>query len=139
MGTNYYLLYNICATCKRAERLHIGKSSSGWCFGLQVIPENGIRDLGDWEKLFKKPDTAIENEYGKRITAEEMLDIICNRAINRPDATTLSFYPYSSLEALCTAENAIRCPNGLLRRKIDDERCIGHGSGTWDLIAGDFS
>jgi hypothetical protein len=30
-------------------------------------------------------------------------------------------------------------PNGLLRSKVDDVHCIGHGEGTYDYIAGDFS
>ena len=42
MGTNYYLhrpRTNECEHCGRADEappLHIGKSSSGWCFSLHV-------------------------------------------------------------------------------------------------------
>ncbi len=50
MGTNYYLHEKPdCECCGRPfEALHIGKSSSGWCFSLHVMPEDMINTLDDW-------------------------------------------------------------------------------------------
>lgn len=35
MGTNYYTKIKVCEHCKRYERIHLGKSSSGWRFTFQ--------------------------------------------------------------------------------------------------------
>jgi len=66
MGTNYYLVKNErppCPCCERTyvqERLHIGKSSGGWCFALHVIPEMGMllidsnpKVAGVWDYLIR--------------------------------------------------------------------------------------
>lgn len=46
MGTNYYLHTDVCKHCKRsADRVHIGKSSSGWPFlfrGYRKWPPDGV-------------------------------------------------------------------------------------------------
>lgn len=133
MGTNYYLLRDKCKCCGRAEKLHIGKSSGGWCFGLHVKDPNTDEDLPanlmEWEELFKNND--IMDEYGKSITKEEMMEIITDREFHGNHAHDPRFY----------IENAaIIGPNNLLRHKIAyGYSCIGHGSGTWDLIIGEFS
>jgi hypothetical protein len=42
MSTDYYLLKNVCPHCGKPEKeMQIGTSSSGWCFGLRVIPLYG--------------------------------------------------------------------------------------------------
>lgn len=114
MGTNYYLHTEPpCECCgkPRGEELHIGKSSGGWCFSLHVIPEDSINTLDDWQHLFSKPGTYIRNEYGERVTVEQMLKTITERSWR----------------------------NGLSRHQIDGKFCLGHGEGTWDYIAGEFS
>lgn len=109
MGTNYYLLKNVCPTCGRPEeRLHIGKSSVGWAFGLHVIPEEGIKTLDDWLPLMDAG--VIEDEYGTRIDKAAMLSYITNRSH----------------------------PRGLSRHEIDKRFCVGHGDGTWDYLVGEF-
>jgi hypothetical protein len=40
MGTNYYLVNK-----ETDERLHIGKSSGGWCFALRVHHDRHIDSL----------------------------------------------------------------------------------------------
>lgn len=72
MGTNYYWIKEdtTCPHCGRRDhdevRIHIGKSSCGWCFSLHVDPSIGIRSLDDWIERF---DTGfIEDEYGDRLS-----------------------------------------------------------------------
>lgn len=140
MGTNYYLHVlkdDACAHCKRPatiERLHIGKSSAGWCFALHVIPERNLRDLVDWVLLmaFAPPGTEIKDEYGRSTTFNELMEVIALREWS-PAAPT-KWSPTRLRE-----NNAEHGPNGLVRARVNAGHCIGHGSGTWDLIIGEFS
>jgi hypothetical protein len=78
MGTNYYLHIDACPTCRHPkEKLHIGKSSAGWCFSLHQIPEDDIMDLEDWIANFSRGE--ILNEYGESLTPKEMLEVITDR------------------------------------------------------------
>lgn len=130
MGTNYYLEeQEPCPHCGRPyERLHIGKSSGGWCFSLHIIPEKGINNLEDWRILWK--NKRIFDEYEKEISHAEMLRIITERKWEEPPKDPISWYFYNHAEV---------GPNNLARHKIDGTHCIGHGEGTWDLIIGYFS
>ena len=110
MGTNYYWHMNPCPHCGHPEeKLHIGKSSAGWCFSLHIIPERGINDLDDWKELWKEGNGKIIDEYSEEIPIDKMLEIITDFG-----------------------------PNGLLRHKVDGKFCVGNGKGTWDLIRGEF-
>lgn len=93
--------------------LHIGKSSGGWRFSLHVMPEHGIHDFMDWMAMATDPEWIIMNEY---------LDII-----NYVELIQLVAYRQSSPQ------------RELKYHTIDGRHCIGHGSGTWDLILGNFS
>jgi len=136
MGTNYYLIGDVCAHCGRGdERKHIGKSSAGWCFSLHVRPEEGINDLKDWDRLFRDPENKIEDEYGAAITADEMIKAITDRSGNVGVGKSMS---YSSWDEFYRRNHAVPGPKGLARHAIGDY-CVGHGDGTWDLIAGEFS
>jgi hypothetical protein len=133
VGTNFYLTPNppSCPHCGRPfERLHIGKSSGGWCFGLHVIPEEGITNLDDWKRLFADPKRMIVDEYGTTMSVEAMVGSITERASSGKHKWTAAEY----------AENhAVPGLNGLARSRVDGQHCVGHGAGTWDLIAGEFS
>lgn len=77
------------------QKIHIGKSSAGWRFGLCIYPKENpkhkgeswndkyldkpIESLHDWIELFNNPNNYIEDEYGNKITKEEMIDIIAHR------------------------------------------------------------
>jgi hypothetical protein len=158
MGTNYYFrkpLTNHCEHCGRSnppEELHIGKSSGGWCFALHVIPENDICSLADWEALW--PTGTIVDEYGDELVSNAMLRVITGRLSSKcwdsdwwaPQSfgTTLDGKPfmlpgYDSEEHFHRSNHSERGPNGLLRHRIDGHHCLGHGLGTYDYIAGDFS
>lgn len=133
MGTNYY--WHPQKPCDHCHRdyppIHIGKSSFGWCFSLHVDPSLGIRDLDDWVDRFQKEGTYIKDEYDQELGVDEMLDIITNRSFDRDFACT----------PLTTHESRYSCPgpSGLLRHKLSPDFCIGHGSGTWDLMVSEFS
>lgn len=140
MGTNYYLHQNTCDHCGRSdERLHIGKSSSGWCFSLCVHPWERINDLPEWVERWKTG--IIKNEYGDIITPEAMLEIITERSGSTPwDEREYGNKPfqYPSEAALHQSNESQRGPNNLLRHRIG-RWCVGHGAGTWDLIPEGFS
>ena len=124
MGTNYYWIDEN----KAADDppLHIGKASVGWCFSLHITEE--IRSLEDWRVVWARPGY-IKNEYGERLTIEEMLDVITNRSHPQP----LGWSP-----AEFSKNSAIPGPNNLARHAIG-WHVVAHGPGTWDLCEGYFS
>ncbi len=142
MGTNYYAKGN-------KEELHIGKSSVGWCFSLHVIPEREINDLIDWLNLLeeKKPNGrrvyTIHDEYGEKISIGDLVGVISGRYRDKSAKETFekSGYTsslYSSFEDFLEKNQAVPCPNNLLRHRVGNH-CVKHGSGTWDCITGEFS
>lgn len=140
MGTNYYLCKKgeklICPHClEDVNRRHIGKSSAGWVFALHVYPAEGIHDLRDWEKLWRDEAYQIEDEYGKVITHNKMLENITERSNLPWDQQT--WLPYANERNFHRSNHSLRGPNGLLRSQLS-ERCIKHGAGTWDCFVGHF-
>lgn len=135
MGTNFYAVIPETAPCDHcgrydvAERLHIGKSSAGWCFSLHVIPERGINTLEDWKTFLRQPNVIIEDEYHGIFGLGELLDRITKRGRSQPGNWTAQDY---------RANNAEPGPENLARHKIGSH-CVGHGEGTWDYIVGEFS
>lgn len=131
MGTNYYWFPEpFCL-----NPVHIGKSSAGWCFTLHVYPDGAhnipdeieVHDLDDWIELWERPNTAIRDEYGDPVTRDEMFE----RITNRGSGAKLT-------DGWLERNHAIRGPNGLARRRLD-ENCVSHGDGTWDCLVGEFS
>lgn len=132
MGTNYYLLKDTCQHCgKPDEKIHIGKSSCGWCFALRVTDD--IKNLSDWKKLFR--NHSIIDEYGCNVSTDRMMEIITCRHSNNTDHGPF----YDTWEEFHIRNNSEPGPNNLVRSKIDGSHCVGHGDGTWDLITGEFS
>lgn len=131
MGTNFYLHEKPpCECCGRDyEPKHIGKSSSGWCFSLHVVPEDGINDLDDWITLWSKNWAYIVNEYGDNIDPETMVKNITERSRDDPPRWSSADYRMNYAEP---------GPKNLIRHTIGNN-CIKHGSGTWDCITGEFS
>jgi hypothetical protein len=131
MGTNYYAYdpSEYCEYCGRTgDPRHIGKSSAGWCFSLRVYPDEGINTLDDWKGYLR--DKIIRDEYGRRVSLDEMLKCITERSRRREELIS---------EEILSRNHAELGPNGLLRSRVDDRFCIGHGEGTWDYIVGEFS
>lgn len=140
MGTNYYFYK------KRAREhsYHIGKSSAGWCFSLHVYPEHGINTLADWKLKFALPNYVIKDEYGKKISAQEMISIITVRSGTFDKSgpfpsDNIFFNNCSGWGDYLRRNNAVLGPNKLMRHKIAEGICVGHGEGTWDYLIGDFS
>lgn len=127
MGTNYYLTERApCEHCGRGDhRIHIGKSSAGWHFALHGIPERGLMDLESWRALFERAHK-IEDEYGVALSPGEMLSIITNRSRDKPPGWSPELFDLNGL-------------GYLVRARLDGNRCVSHGEGTWDVIVGEFS
>lgn len=130
---------------------HIGGSSGGWCFSLHVSTPNDLGsepwaqnpfsyvfDLGDWLSWFQDSAFYIANEYGDEISVDEMMRIIQNRRFS-PNAAILKNMATEGTARYYAALGGVPGPNNLARHPIDGYHCIGHGSGTWDLIVGEFS
>ena len=133
MGMNFYLCFNACPHCGRSDdRLHIGKSSFGWCFALHVYPELGINSLDDWRQRWMEPGAAILDEADRVLLPEEMLEWISDRAGSGSPIVD---------DAWLSANHAELGPHDLVRTPIDGKHCIGHApnNGTWDLLIGEFS
>lgn len=134
MGTNYYAIEtkNVCDHCGRGDevsRIHIGKSSYGWCFGLHVgsAAEPEVpRSLDEWKVFLAKDGVRIEDEYDTEVTVEQMENIITQR--KHPQPASLDWM-YSN--------HAVPGPNGLARHALD-QFCTAHGEGTYDLLIGYF-
>lgn len=123
MSTNYYIIKR-CDHCHHEERLHVGKSSGGWCFSLATHPTQGITSLDDWRRKFGEDGITIEDEYGFSVSPAEMLATITERRFSGVHRSGVTGQPG---------------PNGLRRCTIDGRHCIGHGEGTWDILVGEFS
>lgn len=142
MGTNYYWYPDeSCSKCGRNDdSFHIGKSSAGWCFSLHVNHEQGFGSLQDWMRIWKKGE--IKDEYGEKISATKMLEIIRDRQgnsdFNKPMPES-RFYQTRDWNEFFEQNHAQRGPRNLLRHRINQQHCIGHGKGTWDLCIGEFS
>lgn len=127
MGTNYFAIVNLGGP---EIKLHIGKSSIGWCFGLAV--HDGIESLDDWRCVFAQAPVRIIDEYGARFSAETMIGII----------TIRDFYGRTDRPASWWADNhAIPGPFGLARHAPDDRSSLPPDPerDTYDLIRGYFS
>ena len=125
MGTNYYARVNLGGPY---IKIHIGKSSAGWCFALHVTDE-GIDSLAAWRRVWVQAFVTIEDEYGTLIDADTMLEIIEDRA----------FQWASQRDAAWYADNyAVPGPNGLARQTYN-ATMPPDLSDTYTLISGDFS
>jgi hypothetical protein len=136
MGTNYYAVLedDVCNHCGRGEakEIHIGKSSSGWCFSLHVASPSEPKipsDLNGWRELWKNC-VYIRDEYGNKISISLMERTILERYRKLEDE--------DSYREFLIKNHAVAGPNGLVRHPIG-EYCVGHGDGTYDLIIGEFS
>ena len=125
MGTNYFAIVNLGGP---RVKLHIGKSSIGWCFALHVT--DGIASLADWRRVWAQAFVTIEDEYGAPIDADAMLEIIKDRVFQRP----------SQPEAAWFVDNcATRGPHGLARQTYHATMPPDPANDTYTLISGDFS
>ena len=138
MGTNYYVEQEKCPCCGHAKkRLHLGKMSGGWVFALQVLPEEGLNSLADWDKQLAANLNIVVDEYGEAHDWPVLRRQIQTRRWEVPWEPGADPRYRSEAEFL-KANQAERGPSNLLRSKIDGTHCVGH-DGMVDLITGDFS
>ena len=133
MGTNYYWEQEPCECCGRSDRIHIGKSSRGWCFSLHVYPNKEVESLADWIRIWINEPGDIFNQYGETLSVEQMLCVIMDRHMEQPVQWQEREY---------RRQHAYAGPNNLLRHEIENRGsagCLGPGPGTWDLMFGDYS
>lgn len=138
------------------QKIHIGKSSIGWHFGLCIYPECGINTLDDWIKLFRSFGNIIVDEENRELKTSEMLDRIEDRKqlefekyesedqyekavvenynnINK----TISIFKhktYTNYDEILMENHACRGLNGLWRRQKDQYTSYPIPDGTYDLI-----
>lgn len=74
MSTNYYV-----TVADTGEELHFGKSSAGWVFAVRVYPEQGLNTLYDWMTLLASPFNTVRDEYGSKVTVQELMNTVMNR------------------------------------------------------------
>lgn len=136
MGTNYFLHSQKCPHCgiERKDKMHLGKSSAGWCFSLHVYPE---LELNNWDEMWEyivfcveEEGYRIENEYGETVYLEEFCSVVLNRSSQTP-------FCWSWFHK----NHALPGPFGLARHPIDGEHCIGNAgpNAPIDYIVGEFS
>jgi hypothetical protein len=72
MGTNYYTTEDPpCPCCGRGgERIHIGKSSSGWEFCFEAHEDRGLTSLAEWRAFLA--DRKIHDEYGREVSLSDL-------------------------------------------------------------------
>lgn len=138
------------------QRIHIGKSSMGWHFGLCVYPEYGINTLDDWIKLFRSFGNTIVDEEDRELKTSEMIDRIEDRkqfefekyeseqeyekavVDNYNDINkTINIFRhkiYNSYDEILMDNHACRGLNGLWRRQKDQYTNYPIPDGTYDLI-----
>lgn len=75
MGTNYYVVENVCECCNRYDKqYHIGKSSYGWAFSFQGYKNDGLTSWQKWKEYLA--DKIIHDEYGEKIDYTDFVNLI---------------------------------------------------------------
>lgn len=75
MGTNYYVVPDVCPHCGRGDKwLHIGKKSCGWEFSFQQHSEPKLESKKEWEEYTK--DKVIKNEYGELVDYGDFWEMV---------------------------------------------------------------
>lgn len=89
-----------------------------------------LNTWSDWEKILDSSKVTIRDEYNRAWSFDELKRIVTQRNWHKPVLWSEDVY---------MRNEAMEGPNNLVRSKIDGKRCVGHGEGTWDLFAGEFS
>lgn len=94
MGTNYYVQAHTCPTCRRSERIHIGKSSVGWRFifrgyerddGEQTRPYN----ITDWKIHLADENVQIFDEYDRPVSKTDFWAMVVGKKDQRHDPNAI--------------------------------------------------
>jgi hypothetical protein len=136
MGTNYFAFGTTHEDCDEAGQLHVGKSSSGWCFSLAV--RKGLQSLADWQELWSLPGVQIKDEYGRPVTPEQMIKQITGRSWGRASSGDPDGYPALDRAEWLRQNCAVEGPNGLARHTYEARPPEGEPNATYDLVEGWF-
>ncbi|MFI1189177.1 hypothetical protein [Streptomyces californicus] len=74
MSTNYYAFGPFLSGDPNGEGLHIGQTAAGWRFLFRAHNSLGLTTLPGWEHFLRAADVTIRNEYGRDVTADEMIE-----------------------------------------------------------------
>jgi hypothetical protein len=75
MGTNYYVLTEVCKACSRSdEQIHIGKSSVGWEFSFAWNDGEYYKNIDEFKIWLS--DKEIVNEYDEPVTQDEFWSMV---------------------------------------------------------------
>jgi hypothetical protein len=135
MTTSFHLRPPSCDCCGHQRCLLIGNSAVGWAFALRVYTRTQFptsvlaygelpypTTLAEWQTLLEAvPSGSIRDQYGKKLSAAQMMSIITRGGQVDLDPDSPS-YP----EAL----------KKLQRWPLDS--FVRRGSGPWDEISRDF-
>lgn len=152
MGTNYYVKVRnedaldadnfigdrVYKEYADEDGLHIGKSSVGWFFALQVFPFHGIMDMSKVEMLIRNllwkgvenveagPNGFFYDEYGNDVDVVQFFKDIRDRSGN----VTQEDYEEESAKTPCSDDFGYSPEHGLLHHiPFQDSCCIGqHGT-----------
>jgi len=127
MGTNYSIYIPNEDPTQDGKELHIGKSSMGWVFSLHIYPEQGINTLYDWLPLMLNTENVIQDEYGRNVSCQYMLEQITCRGRDEPVEWSDTDWAMNSAEL---------GPKNLVRGIELYGRT--HGEGTWDYCNYEF-
>ncbi len=89
MGTNYYVVENVCECCKRHdEKYHIGKKSYGWAFTFQGYKYDGLTSWQKWKDYLAHKQ--IRDEYGDPVTFKDFVKLV--EVYGRPGYVVVNEY-----------------------------------------------
>lgn len=77
MGTNYYAI-----GIGNDINLHIGKTSAGWKFLFQTIPDQNLFCFTQWCEFLRTKPVAIFDEYQRPQNVEDFIQMVKNRQDN---------------------------------------------------------
>lgn len=85
MSTNYYVR----PPGAEGEGIHLGKRSGGWAFMFRAYPDTDNRPAGitwdviDYDSWLRLLDLGpIVNEYGDKVSKQEMVDLVAETKCN---------------------------------------------------------
>jgi hypothetical protein len=79
MSTNYYAFGPFPGGEQDGEGLHIGQTAAGWVFLGRAHDDLGLTSREAWAEFLARPDVAIRNEYGREVSASEMVETMAER------------------------------------------------------------
>ena len=72
MGLNFYAEINKCKHCgSPEEKIHIGKSSFGWKFAIEMNEEY-YKTFDEFLEFIDKKEVNIVDEYGNKISSKHL-------------------------------------------------------------------